>query len=78
MLREGSHRPEEIFVHDFSMTISEFSMTISLIYFAFAAFCGKLRKMRTFYIDALFLSLSGGKKIQIWFTLGAKLVEFLD
>ena len=59
-LYRGSHRLDKILFHDFSMTISQFSMTISLLDFAFAAFCGKHRKMQTFYMDAKFLS--GGKK----------------
>ena len=40
----------------FSMTISLYSMTISLIDFAFVVFCGKCRKMQTLYIDALCLT----------------------
>ena len=33
---QGSHRLGKIFVHDFSMTISQFSMTVSLLNFVFA------------------------------------------
>ena len=42
---QGSHRLDKIIFHDLSVTIS-------LIVFAFAAFCRKCRKMRTFYITA--------------------------
>ena len=38
--------------HDFSMTICQFSMTLSLCDFAFAAFMWKRQKMQTFYIIA--------------------------
>ena len=48
---QGSHRLDKIFCHDYSMTISQYSMTNSLLDFAFAAFCGKHWKMLTFYMD---------------------------
>ena len=57
---QGSHRLDKILVHDLSMTISSFSMTISLSDYAFVAFCGKRRKIWNSNLDALFLC--GGKK----------------
>ena len=38
---QGSHRPDKIFVHDFSLTISWFSMTIFFTHLAIATFCRK-------------------------------------
>ena len=45
----------------FHLTISQFSVTISLRDFVFATFYGKCLEMETFYFNASFLS--GGKKI---------------
>ena len=51
-LYQGSHRLDKVFYHDFSLTISRFSMTVSFLDFVFATFCGKHQKMQTFYVDA--------------------------
>ena len=58
------------------MTISKFSKTISLIDFAFAFFCGKCRKMQTFY--ALLNFLVAGKNLQIWYNSKEKFEKFHD
>ena len=45
----GSYRLDKIFLHDISMTISQFSMTVSHLDCAFAAICGIHKKMQTSY-----------------------------
>ena len=53
---QGSHRLDK----NFFLIISRFSMTVSLLDFVFATFCGKRRKMKIFYIVVKFLI--GGTK----------------
>ena len=65
---QGSHRLNKVFYHDLSMTISLFSRIVSLLDFAFTAFCGKRLKIP--------LCLSGGKKYTNLVNSIAILVKF--
>ena len=75
---QGSHRLDNIFFHDFSLTIFQFSMTIFLLNFRICGICRKHRKMQTFYTSQMLNFLGVAKKKQFSYNTGQKLVKFHD